>query len=185
MNMKRHMHIRKKTILITAGVIAIAGSVGGYLYYRSQQQSGTGEDGGQTINYEPATKEDKEQADETKDRAIARAQQEREAAASSDSSKQSVKPVIVGISDLDNRISVYSQVPSIVENGGTCTAMLVKGGDQVKASSNGFANASITNCTPIHIPRDEFSSGEWKVTVEYNSPNAYGVSEPVTIKIEK
>ncbi len=173
--------LTKKIIIITAIVLLAAGGVG-YAYYKNRHDDTPGQE--PTINYGPPTEEEKQQADDNKDQAVDRKQID-EQAKPADGSKKSVKPIITQAQELDNRININAYIPGIFEDGGTCTASLVMGSSKVTATSSGFANVSNTNCTPINIPLGQFPrSGDWNLTLDYNSGSAVGKSDSVVVKVQ-
>jgi len=123
------------------------------------------------INMEPATEEEKQQAEDHKDDLVK--QQETEANPKPAGQKKQVSP---SISSADQTmISVF--VSGVFEDGGTCTATITGPGNTIKKTSVGFANASYTSCEPIFLSRSDFSkSGTWSVSVAYSSSTADGTS---------
>lgn len=124
-----------------------------------------------TVNTQPATEQEKAEAEQNKDR-IASTNQ-----STNTGQKKTVKPVITDISN--NTVRAY--VSGVFEDGGTCTATFTKGGKTLTKTSSGFENVSYTQCGPINYEDGFLSPGKWSVTVKYNSATAEGVSDERSI----
>lgn len=130
-----------------------------------------------TIAFTPATEDEKQQADQNKER-LAETKQESEATIPSDgqtpsSNKKSVKPTVTEAS----RSSVKGYITGIFEEGGVCTATFTKDGSTLTKTSDGFQNASYTQCSPIDLPSDFLAPGKWAVTLSYSSTQSAGESD--------
>lgn len=95
----------------------------------------------------------------------------------------SVALVFAGIGTDPNMVEVRAFVSGIIEGNGTCTAALSKETLSVTETSPAFIDATTTQCEPILINRSRLSSGEWKVTVHYESPKSEGNSQENVINI--
>lgn len=82
----------------------------------------------------------------------------------------------------DGRVTVNGFVAGVVEDGGTCTAVLSGGGATSRASAPAFADASATWCDPLVLDPVDGDVGGWSVVLTYSSPSHEGTSEkaPVT-----
>lgn len=129
------------------------------------------------INFDPPTATEQQDAEETKDRIVS--EQENSSSTpnpgqpQSPGSKKGVTPTITEAS----RSVVKVYVTGIFEEGGTCTATFTKGSQTLTKSSDGFQNASYTQCAPIELSGNFLSSGKWSVTVKYSSSVSEGTSE--------
>lgn len=80
-------------------------------------------------------------------------------------------------------IEVQAFVSGIIEGTGTCTASLTSGSVNITSSSPAFIDATTTQCEPMIISRAKLSSGQWSVSVHYDSPTSTGTSQDKTITI--
>lgn len=152
-------------------VLIVGGLVGGGLYLRNRPvKKDVDSPRVPTINYAPATPEEKQQVNDTKDKIVADQKNAANTPKTSDN-KKIVAPIITNTSGL---ISAY--VTGVFEEGGTCTATFVKDGETRSKTSAGFQNASYTQCAPIDLESGFLSKGTWSVVVSYASPTAEGAS---------
>ncbi len=135
----------------------------------------------ETIKYEPATGEEKQQTEQHKGNLVKEDSQPPTPAGS----KKAVTPIITDASQYDDRIEVRSFIPSIVESGGTCTLTFKQGSAQILKTVEGAADATTTRCEPSMIPRSEFtSSGKWVLTITYTSAASSGTSDPWDVEVK-
>jgi hypothetical protein len=66
-------------------------------------------------------------------------------------------------------------VAGIIEQGGTCTLTLTKGGSKVTATSTAEADATTTNCGLLETSGD-LAAGTWNAVLAYSSAKATGTS---------
>lgn len=125
------------------------------------------------INLDPPTETDKLEADQNKERLTQTKEVEESDIPSNSSQKKSVKPTITEAS----RNTVRGYVTGIFEEGGTCTANFTKDGQTLTKTSEGFQNASYTQCAPIDFASDFLSSGKWAVKLTYSSSVSAGESD--------
>ena len=183
MNIKKNKKLssnRRKAIVILVTVVAIGGAITSTVLLRkhrsnTSKKSTTNTTVQETINYAPATTQEKKDAEAHKDSLVEDAQNN----SSQPSSGKTVQPVIT---NADSRtISAY--VPGVFEDGGTCTASFKNGGQSLAKNSSGFKNVSNTQCAPIDLDPGFLSSGTWTVTVSYSSATASGSSTSQTVRI--
>ena len=74
-------------------------------------------------------------------------------------------------------------VAGVVENGGTCTLTLTKGGATAVGTSEAQADASTTVCGAVVVPGDQLSSGTWQAVLTYRSAQHVGTSGPVEVEV--
>lgn len=99
--------------------------------------------------------------------------------------KAAVNPQIINASQNGNEIFISASIGGVFEDGGTCTAVITYGDQTVTRSSEGFADATTTSCTPIRIDRSAFSaSGTWSVVITYNSAKAEGKSQAAQLVLQ-
>lgn len=94
--------------------------------------------------------------------------------------KVKVTPVITSA----NQSNVSAYVPGVFEEGGTCTATLKQGSSTVTHTSEGFGNASYTQCAPLDLSTLSFpSKGTWSLIVSYTSSSSEGASNSQNIEV--
>ena len=103
------------------------------------------------------------------------------------SSAGSDVPVVVtysGWQDTSAAVEVGAYVGGLVEDGGTCTLTLTKGGEEVATSTAGMADASSTSCgSGLTVPGVELASGTWSAVVSYESATSSGSSDDVAVEV--
>lgn len=167
----------KKLLLIGGIILLLAG--GGAVAARHFLKSDT-PNAPAGVKLAPATKEEKKESEDNKDRIIAQqkdSQTQQAPPAGTQSTTNGKKQVSVVISSVDsNMLSAY--VTGVFEEGGTCTATFTQANTVVTRTSSGFENVSYTQCAPIspNLP----SGGSWSVVVSYSSASAQGTSPAKT-----
>lgn len=132
------------------------------------------------VNYNPPTEEEKQAADDQKEANVKNQDQPSNPTTPTNpqtGDKKAVKPIIIRSGGGE----VAGFIPGIFENGGTCTATFTSGSNTVVKTSQGFANASNTNCTPISYSGSGVAAG-WSVTLSYSSNTSEGTSDASTIQ---
>jgi hypothetical protein len=76
-----------------------------------------------------------------------------------------------------------SYVQGVVEDGGTCTLTLRKGGATAKATGPAEPDATNTSCGGLSVPAARLSSGTWSAVVSYESATTRGSSKPVEVTV--
>lgn len=168
----------KKLLILSVFIVVVLALAGSFflIKHKSQEASTPTDSANQTdtsnINYGPPTEEEKAQADQHKDQVIERNNLEQ-----NNTKNNSVTPVITSATQDGQQIMVTAYVPGIFEDGGTCTLSAQHGSSTLTKTTDGFANATTTDCAPFFIGRSEFSeAGDWSVTVSYSSESANGTS---------
>lgn len=133
------------------------------------------------VNQSSPTEVDIRESEDNKDRLSAEAAKPEDTAQTdepvSSSGKKAVEPTITEAT----RSSIKAYVLGIFEEGGTCTATFASGSKTLIKTSEGFQNASYTQCAPIAIEEGFLDSSSWSVTVSYSSATSEGASEPVNL----
>jgi len=94
-----------------------------------------------------------------------------------------VSVVITSASGADG-ISVVALVEGIAEDDGLCTLTADSSGIEVVASGPGHGSVSSVSCADgLEIPLDQLHSGDWSVTVSYESDAYAGVSAAVSVEV--
>ncbi len=174
---KRQKNTHKK--IIVAALLACLVGVGIYVFFirdnsMKNSDSPVEQIQEETINYAPASDEEKQEAQDNKQRIVDEQEQENQ-------NSTGLKSVAVTIASADSN-SVFASVSGVIEDGGTCTATFTKGSQTFSKSSDSIANVSNTQCGRIAPPA--LSAGEWQVVVSYQSSKASGTSEPMTFSVE-
>ncbi|MCA9331808.1 hypothetical protein KC968_02600 [Candidatus Saccharibacteria bacterium] len=179
--------LSKKRILSpapVAGAIVLIALIGGGIYARSRQNTTpaqmskptsaqqTGQD---TINYDPASREDNRQNDANKEKIV----EEQKQQDNSDPGITTLKSVTVTITSADI-YSVFANVTGVVEDGGTCTAVFSNGTQTLSTTSTSVANVSYTQCGRMATPK--LTGQGWTATVSYKSNSAQGVSKQIKVE---
>jgi cytoskeletal protein RodZ len=125
------------------------------------------------VNLNPPTDQEKSEAEAHKKDL---ANSDTPVPATGSNGKKSVTPVITNASTAE----VDAYIPGVFEDGGTCTATLIKGTQTIVKISQGFANATYTSCAPIILNNSVAGTG-WTVVVSYNSSTAEGQTAPVSV----
>jgi hypothetical protein len=80
-------------------------------------------------------------------------------------------------------VEVGGYVTGVVEDGGTCTLTLTKGGKTVTGSTKALPDASTTACGAVTVPGDEVSAGTWRAVLSYSSAGHTGTAEAVDVEV--
>lgn len=178
--MTKKIRFSKKTALIsTAIVLVVVAGIGGYMWYNRDNEVASPEPIN-PINYDPPTQDEKDQAQANKERI-----EQETTNQDSGSGAKSVTPVITNASQIGQQVTVNSYVAGIFEDGGKCTITFTKGTTKITKETDGFANVSTTDCTPLRLDRSEFpQGGDWQVVVSYKSSSAQGSSQSKILTLQ-
>jgi hypothetical protein len=94
-----------------------------------------------------------------------------------------VEVTFAGWNPADREAEIGGFVSGVVEDGGTCTLTLSKGGETVSAEAEGMADASTTSCGEVAVGADRLSAGTWEAVLSYASATSAGSAEPVRIEV--
>lgn len=141
------------------------------------------------VDLKPATKEEKQQSEDNKDRIAAQIDKDKAEGQPTTSNPTSVKKdgtvTITYAGQYGSNIEVGSFVANVFEDGGTCTVLLTKGSLTVTKETKGTKDVSSTTCPAFVIPRSEFKeAGSWNLKVKYDSPSVSGVSIDKAIEVK-
>ncbi len=178
-------HIPNKALIVGAVIVVAAASGGWWLTQRdnatSTEVARKAADDKSSINYNPATEEELKETEEHKQNLI---DQQNQSGQPSDA-KRKVTPVLVDASQYDNEIEVRAYIPSIIEDGGTCSVTITKDNLKVTKTSSGEKDATTTRCGNIVIPRSEFKEyGKWSVVISYSSSSSQGSSAARNMEVQ-
>lgn len=177
--MKPPTNRRKRLLIITAIVLLLA--VGGGVAYKltaSRQATDNKlpeSSPSDTINTQPPTEEEKQEAEQNKDRIVDEAN--RPPAPTNAEGKKTVAPVIVDAGQYGSTIEVRAYEPGITESDGQCSYTFTRNGQTVSRQLPAIADATTTRCTNLKLERSAFPvAGEWQLSVTYNSAKTTGSS---------
>jgi len=165
---------RSKTLIIV-GILVVAIASAGALWIKHSHNTPPAPPG---VKLASATKQEKQEANDNKDRILAQEKngqtQNSQSSQASAASPAAKKQVSVIVTSADASI-VTAYASGVFEDGGTCTATFTQGGTVVTRNSAGFKNVSYSQCTPItpNLP----NAGSWSVVVSYSSATAEGKSQ--------
>lgn len=187
--MLKNKKILRKKVLIPIIVIAICGIAAGVYFGfikdnspKSSTPASTVEVANQDINFDPPTEEEKKENEKAKDEKI---NANPTPSVPVVNGKRQVTPVVTYAMQEGQQITINSFVSGVVEDSGTCTATFQLNGLTVTKTTEGFANATTTNCSPFFIGRADFPKpGDWQLTLSYASGNASGSAAPKTVTIQ-
>ena len=128
------------------------------------------------VNLNPPTEEEKQQAEDHK-KDLSNPPTSKPP--TTPSGKTQVTPVIT--SATQNEVRAFVQ--GVIEDGGTCSAILTKGPSSITKTSSGIANVSYTTCQPIDIS-GSLTKGTWTLKVSYSSAKAEGSSASQTLEVQ-
>lgn len=159
------LNSRKKKIVLLASLAVVLVAVASFFLIKhfTKPEVPTTPSG---VKLAPPTDQEKKDAEDNKEKIL----QEQQNNQNQTSGKKQVNVIITNASP----DSVNAFVSGIFEEGGTCTATFSQGSTVITRTSQGFGNASYTQCAPI-TPNLPNSSG-WSVTVSYSSNSAEGSS---------
>ena len=80
-------------------------------------------------------------------------------------------------------VEVNAFVSGVIEDGGTCTAALTLGSTTRTVTAPAAADATTTGCTPMIVPGDQLSAGDWQAVVTYTSATAEGRSPATGVTV--
>jgi hypothetical protein len=78
---------------------------------------------------------------------------------------------------------VSGYLAGVVEDGGTCTLTLTKGGATAHATTEGISNVTSTSCGRLTVPQNQLSSGTWRAVVTYRSDTSTGTSRAAEVTV--
>jgi cytoskeletal protein RodZ len=180
LKIQKHFVLSKKVALIALAVILVGGGVAYITVKRHEAQQTPNS----PINLKPATKQDKQRAEDNKSR-IVKEETSQNSQPQTTNTKKSVTPTITYAGQYGDSVEVGGYVSGIFEDGGTCTATFTQNGASITKTSSGVENANSVSCPAITAKAEEFSPrGTWKVTLSYSSATASGVSESRNIEVK-
>ena len=92
-----------------------------------------------------------------------------------------VSTTYAGWDDTAHQAVVAGFVTGVIEDGGTCTVTVTKGGRSVKAVTTASADAQNTACGDVTVPG--LDSGSWSAVLSYRSATATGKAAAVTVVV--
>ncbi|RZU33031.1 hypothetical protein [Blastococcus saxobsidens] len=80
-------------------------------------------------------------------------------------------------------VEAAGYVSPLIEDGGTCTLRLTRGGDEVSITVPGTADATTTVCGGFSVPDERLAAGTWSLRLAYSSGTADVESAPVDVEV--
>lgn len=155
-------------------------SIGGFILTRRASENNVesnnpnGQDEKPDINFEPPTQEEIAETDRRKEEIA-------NGTVQGNDQKKKVTPVITAVSQ--DELSAF--VPGIVEDGGVCSATFTQDKSSFTKQSDGFSNATTTNCKTLDLRDSDFpKKGLWNVFVRYTSSGAEGESSQLSFEVK-
>lgn len=184
MNQKSKSKNKKIIIIALITIVVVVIAVVGFLSWRRAHNSvkTNNDPNGDSlgyVNYGPPTEQEKQEAETNKDAVVDRQKLEQQAAndPTSGGTKKQVIPQISSANQTGQDVLITAYVGGVFEGGGTCTLVAQNGSQKITRTSEGFADATTTSCTPFRMTRNEFpAAGNWTVTIQYSSKTAEGIS---------
>jgi len=186
-NLKQKMYKKYKIFLlvILAIIISIAG---GWVifdkYFATKDVTTPDENTTETIIYDEPTEKEKQDNKSFKQDLIDQIDNSSEQDNTNSSTKKTVTPTIVYVSQNGQSIEAGAFVSGIIEEVGSCNYKFAKNSTAVTKTTAGFANATTTNCTNLSFNKSELSSGTWSLVVTYDSNAATGSSAASTFEVK-
>lgn len=184
-SIQRPSHKRRYIIALITATLLIAGGLASAYYAQNKSitPSKNNEPGQNKVNYDPPTTTDEDEAKDHKESLVDQAV--KTPVNNSNDTKKSVEVGIVDASQYGDVIEVRAFTPGVVEGGGVCTATFTKGSLSVTETSEGFVDATTTQCSIMNIPRANFpSSGTWSLVLAYESSEYAGRSTEKRVEIK-
>jgi hypothetical protein len=180
MKLQKRSKISKRKWLIIGVAVVVIVSAGSWLVYAkfSKQPVYTYQG---SINYGPQTEDEKKATQQFKENQQKESSQPTPPPAQTPEGKVLVTPVISYAGQYDNAIEVSAFVPSVFEDGGTCTLTLTQGTSTVTKISAGTKDATTTRCNLFSFPGSQLpNKGVWSAVVSYESNKSKGSSQATT-----
>lgn len=176
---------RSKLWLIGGVVVLVVGAALLYFLTKDDEtpvstfdKTSTGHD----VNLSPPTPEEQQAGNEAKEELT---NKDGTPEPTTPSGTAKADPFITFVGQEGDTVEVTGYVGGVFEEGGTCKATFTKGSLTVTADSKGFQDASHTTCTPISVPRANFSqAGTWNVVLSYSSTKATGASQTRPVLVQ-
>lgn len=166
-----------KIILVSLPLLLV---LGGTFYFitRDHRASTPPSTPGETINYDPPTKEESLAGDAQK--------KINEQAEEAYTNKKTIALTISDARQYGDTIEIRAFSTDITQDNGTCTTTLTKNSQVITRATSAFMDASSTQCGAIDIPASEIpSGGSWNVQVKYLSQTHSGVSDNKQVMVTK
>lgn len=180
---------RPRLLFIIIAVLLAAGIVGGYFYLKSRNDRPDIDKTGTTINYRPATEEEKKQSEDAKDKLVEEQQGQQNSATKDDQPASgrpsTLTPFISYLEQIGQNVEASGYIGGVFEDNGTCTLTLTNGSAKLSKQSKGFKDFNHTSCTPFSFPSSELTkTGTWTVSLSYSSSSGHGTSEAKTLEVQ-
>lgn len=174
MQIQKNTTNRKRVIIIASAVAILVLAVGGYFAYAYFTSTDTSKDSG--VNYDEATKDQKDAGNATKEKSIKPADDSKPNSGSDQA--ESPVPQADGKGKVNATMTSANQNGSIVQirfnlgavtGTGTCQLTLKKGSATVTKTAEVQALAGSSTCKGFDIPVDELSLGTWQIALHFEN----------------
>ncbi|CAN5643563.1 hypothetical protein BH23PAT2_BH23PAT2_03800 [soil metagenome] len=163
-------------ILLFAGVFA-------YWYFQQDNSTVNQDDSG--INYNPPTEEEQRAGDDIKEQLPDRSNTNDDEEENNDDGqpsdtidKKNASVIITDANQYGSEIEVRAFAQGVIELNGTCYFQFRNDSSTLSRETPARADASSTICGNLIVDKSEFpTTGEWQVTVRYESNITAGSSE--------
>ena len=175
---------RKKYIIIATCIVAlIAASGTAFAIYSSQstntsekttpKKSESDDKQADSIQKDPEVKETRPNTDQP------------EKPQDNPSTNKNTVSLVASADIVGSSLYIRGGINTPVGTNGTCFALLSgPNGESLNKPTDLLQNPGTTDCRTIAIPISELSSGRWKFTLNYDSPDTEGVSNENTFDIK-
>jgi hypothetical protein len=169
---------RRFSFLVGATIVAVVVAVLGWFYVYPIHSKHTKPDTLSTINYAPATPQEKVESNQHKEDSV-----NNQIQTNTNNPTKDVTPIIVDASQYGSVIEVRGFVPQITESNGTCTYTF-KGTSTFTRQQAAVADATTTRCPALDLPTSLFAPGTWNTTITYISSAHTGTSESKSFEVK-
>ena len=156
MKTNKKRRIKLIYILLPVALILMALGALAYLYLRpaatNTPTSGTGDVVTETVNYSPATTEQKQSIE------IKKTSDQMPASTSFTAS-------ITAVSDVGGVVQIRNVINGFIGNDGTCELTMASGNTVTSKSASTYALPSSSTCQGFDINRSELPAGNWQITL--------------------
>lgn len=178
---------KNKTMILTTFVALICFGFVGYTHLNRNKTEDKWVDG---VNYRSPTNEEIKAGNQSKNNIDQKEQQRttnqqvKDKTQKNNSDKKDTSVIITDANQYDNDIEVRAFMPDVYENG-SCIIKLQNNDVVFTKAMPAYKDVTTTICTNATIKRSDLHiSGDWKVTVKFESDNYQGLSETQQIKVK-
>jgi len=165
-------------------VLFLVAGVSTFLYLQRNSSETAQDNSG--INYGPPTEEEQRAGDDIKEQLPDQSDTSNDETENGDEGRSTDTPdkkkasvIITDANQYGSEIEVRAFAQGVIEQSGTCYFQFRNDSSTLSRETPARADASSTICGNLVVDKSEFpSTGEWRVTVRYESNSTEGSSEP-------